>query len=113
MDVLPGKNVDVVMKDAYVFPQPDNSVDIIVCGQAFEHIEFFWLTMLEMKRILKPEGYLFLIAPSTGPIHRYPVDCWRFYPDGFKALAGWSGLKLLQIKIAQERWGDTGGVFTK
>ena len=51
----------------------------------FEHIEFFWLTRQEMMRTLKPGGTIILIAPSRGQEHSYPVDCWRFYPEGFRA----------------------------
>ena len=40
-------------------------------------------------RILKPEGLFYLNAPSAGSVHRYPVDCWRFYPDSGLALTNW------------------------
>jgi SAM-dependent methyltransferase len=73
------------------------SADVVVSGQAFEHIEFFWLTMLEIARVLKPEGICCLIAPSGGPEHRYPVDCWRYYPDGFAALARFASLEVSEI----------------
>ncbi len=53
----------------------------------FEHTEFFWLTMREMKHALKPGGLCCIIAPSAGPEHQYPVDCWRVYPDGLRAAA--------------------------
>ena len=48
----------------------------------------------KLRGSLKPEGVLFMIAQSAGPIHRYPVDCYRFYPDAYQALADWSGLRL-------------------
>ena len=83
------------------------------------HIEFFWLTWLEMARILKPGGLIFLVAPSRGPEHRYPQDCWRFYPDGYRALASFGGLELVSANTDWEShadefsapWGDTVGVF--
>ena len=64
---------------------------------------------------------MFLIAPSRGPEHRYPVDCWRFYPDGFHALAKLGRLELLEVGTDWEPhpepdsapWGDTVGVFRK
>ena len=100
-------------------PFQSHSVDVIVSGQAFEHIEFFWLTWLEMTRILKPGGLIFLVAPSRGPEHRYPQDCWRFYPDGYRALASFGGLELVSANTDWEShadefsapWGDTVGVF--
>ncbi len=97
VDMTAGPNVDLVLDDPYDWTAvKDDSVDVIVTGQAFEHIEFFWVTMEEMARTLKPDGLIFLIAPSTGPEHRYPVDCWRFYPDGMHALAKWVGLEIIE-----------------
>jgi len=93
-------------------------VDVIISGQAFEHIEFFLLTWLGMVRVLKPRGLVFLIAPSRGPEHRFAVDCWRFYPDGYRALAKYGGLELVEVSTdwepspyADSNWGATVGVF--
>lgn len=121
VDLSPGPNVDCVLKSPYRLPFRTGSVDVFVSGQAFEHIEFFWLTWLEMVRALKPGGLIFLVAPSRGPEHRYPVDCWRFYPDGFGALAKYAALDLLEVATDWEAdqapdsadWGDTVGVFRK
>ena len=43
----------------------------------------------EALRVLKPTGLLYINAPSNGAYHRYPVDCWRFYPDSGVALQNW------------------------
>jgi SAM-dependent methyltransferase len=120
-DISPGANVSTVLPSPYVFPWKSASADLIISGQAFEHIQFFWLTMLEIARVVRPGGLVFLIAPSRGPEHRYPVDCWRFYPDGYRSLAAWSGLSLLDVSTDWEPapqadsapWGDTVGVFGK
>lgn len=119
VDLTEGPNVDVVLSSPYRLPFQSHSVDVIVSGQAFEHIEFFWLTWLEMTRVLKPGGLIFLVAPSRGPEHRYPQDCWRFYPDGYRALASFGGLELISAETDWEPhadefsapWGDTVGVF--
>lgn len=121
VDLAPGPNVDVVLKSPYRLPFPTASQDVLVSGQAFEHVEFFWLSWLEMVRVLRPGGLIFLIAPSRGPEHRYPVDCWRFYPDGYKALARWGELELLEVATDWDphpaedsaAWGDTVGVFRR
>jgi hypothetical protein len=98
IDLAAGANVDIVLEDPYHWREIRSSTaDVVVSGQAFEHIEFFWLTMLEIARVLKPEGLCCLIAPSGGPEHRYPVDCWRFYPDGFTALARFASLDVLEV----------------
>jgi SAM-dependent methyltransferase len=121
VDLEPGPNVDVVLTSPYRLPFSSDSADLVVSGQAFEHVEFFWQTWMEMIRIVKPGGQLFLLAPSRGPEHRYPVDCWRFYPDGYRALAKYGGVELVDVTIdwdpypAEDSrdWGDCVGVFVK
>ncbi len=89
VDFVAGRNVDVVLDDPYKLPFPDATVDVLVSSSCFEHSELFWLVFLEILRVLRPHGLFYLNAPSRGPYHRYPVDCWRFYPDSARALATW------------------------
>ncbi len=120
LDIEPGLNVDRVMASPYRLPIRTGEADLILSGQAFEHIEYFWVTFLEMVRALRPGGMIFLLAPSRGPEHRHPVDCWRFYRDGFEALARWGQVELVEAATAWQPvdygngdadWGDTIGVF--
>ena len=104
VDMAPGRNVDVVLRNPYCWREiKPGSADVIVSGQTFEHTEFFWLSMREMARALKVGGLLCIIAPSAGDEHRYPVDCWRFYPDGLRAAARYAGLETVE---AWTQWGD-------
>lgn len=113
VDLAEGNGVDIVLEDPYRFPLEDQSVDIVLSGQMLEHCEFFWLSFAEMMRVLKPDGFLFLIAPSAGPIHRYPVDCYRFYPDAYRALAKYAGCQLLEVWLDERGpWRDLVGVFS-
>jgi SAM-dependent methyltransferase len=89
VDIKEGPNVDVVLADPYRLPFDDNSIDAVVSISTFEHTEFFWLTYLEILRVLKPDGLFFLNVPSNGKYHRYSTDNWRFYPDSSLALAKW------------------------
>jgi SAM-dependent methyltransferase len=90
VDFADAKGVDVVLDDPYVLPFETGSADIVVCNSCLEHSDFFWLSFLEIARILKGGGLCYLNVPSNGPYHGYPVDCWRFYPDAGHALARWS-----------------------
>jgi hypothetical protein len=111
-DTAPGPGVERVLEDPYRVPMPDGSVDIVVSGQMLEHAEFFWLTFQEMMRLVKPDGFLFLIAPSAGGIHRYPVDCYRFYPDAYHALARYGECALVELwHDDRGPWDDLVGVF--
>jgi len=103
IDTCKGKNVDIVLKNPYRWKEiKSNSADVLISGQTFEHIEFFWITMLEIARVLKPGGLCCIIAPSGGVEHRYPVDCWRFYPDGFAALTRFAHLDVLEVSTQWE-----------
>ena len=139
VDIRAGNNVDVVMPKPYRVPMKSNSADVVISGQVFEHIPYFWASMLEIARLLRTDGYLFMTVPSRGHVHT-SVDCWRYYPDGLRAMAAFSGLtlreartdfppRLREFKPGMERgggrhhyagidvenryWGDTVGVFQK
>lgn len=104
-DMVGGKNVDVVLKNIYKWDElKSSSYDVVISGQAFEHIEFFWATMSEIERVLKPNGYCCIIAPSSGILHRYPLDCWRYYEDGFHALARFARLDVAEIYTQRSKF---------
>ena len=140
LDMAAGHNVDLVLDDPWMFPMADNSFDAICSGQMLEHNEMFWLSFMEMNRVLKMGGVMIHIAPSRGYEHRAPQDCWRFYRDGMTALAKWSGFEVIEastdwapehLEYFQTRrksklphihrtmhlegttWGDCVGVFRK
>lgn len=121
VDFVQGKGVDVIITDPYALPFEDNSIDIVVCSSCFEHSEFFWLLFNDVQRLLKPSGVFYLNVPSNGEFHRYPVDCWRFYPDSGVALQNWarkSGFKTALVESftgvqKKDRWNDFIAVFIK
>lgn len=121
VDFVVGKGVDVVLTDPYCLPFESESVDVIVSSSCLEHSEMFWLSFIECLRILKPDGLLFINVPSNGAFHRYPVDCWRFYPDAGSALVTWAkrqGMNpaLMESFITpqyEDVWSDFLAVFVK
>jgi SAM-dependent methyltransferase len=130
VDIRAGNNIDVVMTKPYRIPLPSRSFDIVLSGQVFEHVPFFWASLLEIARVMKPRAYFFMTVPSRGHQHS-TYDCWRFYPDGLRAMAAWSRLRLREaftdlpptvagrkhdfkaIDHTNYYWGDTVGVFQK
>ena len=112
-DLEAGRGVDVVLDDPYKLPFADSSVDVVLSGQMLEHCEFFWLAFEEMTRVVAQDGFIVLIAPSGGPIHRYPVDCYRYYPDAYAALAKLTGCHLLDLRHDERGpWYDLVGIFS-
>jgi SAM-dependent methyltransferase len=111
-DLQPGPNVSLVIEKPYQWQEvKSNSIDVLISGQVLEHVEYFWITALEISRVLKPGGLACIIAPSSGPEHRYPVDCWRFYPDGMRAVAKFGRLECLEVRTDWDNSGDPGSDF--
>jgi predicted SAM-dependent methyltransferase len=102
LDFVNGNGVDVVLQDAYKFPFPANTFDVLVTSSCFEHSEMFWLSFLEGMRVLKPHGIMYCNAPSSWMMyHRYPVDCWRFYPDAAKGLQSWGKYNGMNVAVLE------------
>jgi hypothetical protein len=121
LDVMPAKGVDLVVDPGAPLPLVSAFADAVVTSSAFEHDVCFWDTFLELIRILRAGGLLYLNAPSNGVFHRYPLDCWRFYPDAGIALVRWAARRGIQIELVEsviglpqaERWADFVAVFRK
>ena len=128
VDIVEGKNVDVVLDDPYVYPFKDEEIDVVIANNIFEHSEHFWILYLELIRILKPNGILYTNSPSNGDFHRGPfnqdslIDAWRFYPDSGKALQNWAKknnfeelilLESYTYKRRDSSWNDYIAIFLK
>lgn len=87
-------DADIILENPYDWSTMEtDSYDIVISGQMFEHCEFFWLTMIEMTRVLKKDGLMCIIAPNGFHEHRYPVDCYRFFTDGMVAMTRYCNLE--------------------
>jgi hypothetical protein len=91
MDIIPGRNVDIVgyagLEDAY---------DVVISGQVMEHVKRPWLWLSDLSRRFR--RYICIIAPNRWPEHRYPIDTYRYYPDGMRDLFEAAGIVPLEIK---------------
>ena len=64
-----------------------DSFDVIFCTETLEHVENWLLATINLKRVLKQEGLLFVSAPRIGrKYHGYPYDYWRFEETDFQAI---------------------------
>lgn len=104
LDVVAGANVDLVPVDPFRWTElSDESFDVVVCGQTFEHNPFFWVTLAEIARVLIQRGFVCIVAPSRGFVHRFPLDCWRFFPDAGPAMCSYVGLEMLESYVETRR----------
>ena len=110
-DLSRGKNVDVVLGKPYEWPElKRDAYDFVVSSQVIEHVPRPWIWIWEVARVLKPGGVVYLCSPNTMPFHEYPVDCWRVWPDGMRALIEETGLKVLECYASGR---DTTGIARK
>lgn len=99
IDLVGGTYIDAdanqltfVQKKDNRFPIKANAYDVVLAGQVLEHVREPWKWLAELKRVCKPGGRIILINPVSWPYHEAPVDCWRIYPEGMKALCAAHGL---------------------
>jgi SAM-dependent methyltransferase len=83
---------DHLMPSEYEVPVDAETFDVVLSGQVIEHVREPWTWMRELARITRPGGQVITINPISWPFHEAPIDCWRIYPDGMKALSDWAGL---------------------
>ena len=64
LEVGTESGTDIVLPHPYDWSAiASETYDVVICGQVFEHAEFFWLTMIEMTRVLRQGGLMCIIAP--------------------------------------------------
>jgi len=94
-----GKNVNIVMQGEFYTGLPSDTADILLCGQVLEHCRNPFLLAQEIIRITKTGGVLLIVAPFTWVEHKFPIDCWRFLPDGMRLLFPAEQVKCLDTYI--------------
>lgn len=69
LDIGPGPGVDIVCP-AQDYDAPDNTYDVIISCECFEHNPFYSETIKNAVRMLKPNGlFLFTCATTGRPVH--------------------------------------------
>lgn len=99
-DIHPGKNVDVT-GDIHRLSQyfPGKQFDVIYTVSVFEHLAMPWKAVLEINKVMKTGGLLYISTHPAWPAHELPWDFWRFSSESFKALFNRAtGFKLLEAR---------------
>ena len=121
LDFASAKGVDLILDDPYKLPFEEGTIDVCVSNSCFEHSDFSGLRSSKLLGFLKQRGWFYLNAPSNGMYHRYPVDCWRFYPDSGHALVNWGKANKINGCLLEsytgyqvsDVWNDFVAVFLK
>lgn len=86
-DIIDGPDVDVV-GDAHLLSSlfTEDSFDFVVSIDVFEHLLMPWKVVVELNRVLKPGGHVWISSHQTIGLHDLPWDFWRFSRDSWNAL---------------------------
>lgn len=109
VDVVPGPNVDHVLSEDWLNLDHE-SFDVIVSISTLEHVAKPWQWVVKLAQRLKRGGLLYLNAPNTWTYHEHPIDCWRIWPMGMRALFDEAGLVVLETYATGH---DTTGIARK
>lgn len=86
----------------------ENSFDIVVSTEMLEHVLDWKTVVSNLKRVLKPNGQLFITTRSFGfRYHAYPYDFWRYEIDDFKNIF----MDMTIVKLEKDT--DAPGVLLK
>lgn len=88
IDMIDGKHVDIVMNSHDLSKKfPKNHFDLITCCETLEHDDKFWITVEEMKKVLKPGGWMLITVPGINFFkHDFPHDYYRFTEEAVKEM---------------------------
>jgi SAM-dependent methyltransferase len=95
-DINPGPNVDVLLdsEDAW---KGSGDFDVVISSQVIEHVRRPWAWMKAAATFLKPGGLIYVCTPNTWSFHEYPIDTFRYWPDGIRSLFAEAGLEEIEV----------------
>jgi ubiquinone/menaquinone biosynthesis C-methylase UbiE len=70
------ENLTFIKQSTEQLPLVNNSIDIVVCNQVYEHVDNPELLISEIYRVLKPGGYCYFAGPNL----LFPIEPHVFWP---------------------------------
>lgn len=92
VDIAPFSGVRVVA-DTRELPFREETADMIISESMLEHVPFPERAIAEMRRVLKPGGFVYIEMPFLHPFHGSPSDYTRFTLEGLRER--FSGFRVL------------------
>ena len=86
-----------ILCDLTAIPRPDGSYDSILCNAVLEHVPDPEKVMLELRRLLKPDGHIAVSVPFLQPFHPTPYDFRRYTREGLQQLAERTGFRVVEM----------------
>lgn len=109
IDMEDGYGVDIVVR-ADRIPYDNGFFNVVISTEMLEHDPYFWKSIAEMERVLKPGGWMFITTRGIGfPFHEHPQDFWRFTPDAITHL--FQMVDLSPVEVVEDPLPGHPGVF--
>jgi hypothetical protein len=103
LDIQPGENVDVV-GDAHKLSEllPHDHFHAAMSISTFEHLLMPWKVVVELNRVLKLGGIVFVMTHQMWPLHETPCDYWRVSREAWPALFNkHTGFRIIEAAMGQ------------
>ena len=109
IDMMGGKGVDKVIQAHDILKMwGEEAFNTVLCLEMLEHDNAFWVTLENIRKVLKKGGFLIVTTPTFGfPLHRYPKDYFRFGEDAYKEII-FKGFKILGLSQVKDRENSPG-----
>ena len=89
-----GSNADILVNDIYMWNEISaKSFDVVFSVDLFNNLDFFWLTLVQIEKILKNNGLFCIIIHNN--LHD---NYYNFSEKSLRALARYVNLNILDIK---------------
>lgn len=89
-------NIDFVVGDSMNLPFPDDTFDVVASFEVFEHLADWRKFLSEVRRVLKPEGLIYISTPNKtlySPGTKKPINPHHVFemtiPEFKEALSGY------------------------
>ncbi len=87
-----------VFSDAVQLPFRDGAFDGLICLEVLEHVPDPARVMMEISRVLKPDGRAWISMPFLYPLHDAPFDFQRYTEYGLRRDIQRAGLTVVTLQ---------------
>lgn len=100
LDYIDGNKVDYYVEDIYNWQNMNpRSFDAVISYNFINKLKFFWLSLNQIEKVLKPGGYLCIVVPSFS--HDNKGELYKFSEDSIRSLAEYINFNIVEIKENQ------------
>jgi SAM-dependent methyltransferase len=86
VDIQKTKGMTHIVCDLHCLPLKDNSFDLMISENVLEHVKKPWIAVMELQRVAKSGGIIFVKVAFMQPVHNYPTHYFNMTKEGLLSL---------------------------